>query len=123
GSEIIFRAALSACGAAATGSSQTSVLLIVPVFWDTSSHAPSADQSYGDQRVSSSIVVSGSSLWVWLDQIISCCGVDTMDLSRMYTSCWPSGDHNPAARLCLSAIIGASRPSTSDFSHTSQAPA
>src|SRR2546426_8746690 len=102
---MIFLAAVSACGAAATGTSQTSSLVSVVACDDTSSDAPSRDQSYANISFN---VVSGSSLWVWLDQIIIWCGVASLDFSREYTSCMPSGDHCAPTRLCSSAISGAS---------------
>src|SRR5882724_1042093 len=118
---MIFLAEVSACGTAAKGTSHTSDF-VSAASCATSSDAPSGDQSYGYRWVSLN-VVSGSSLWVWLDQSISCCGAASLDFSRVYTSCIPSGDHCGPVRLYSSAIIGTSRPSTSDFSHRPQAPA
>jgi hypothetical protein len=62
---MIFCAAVSACGAAATGTNQNSCIV------SASNHLPSGDQSQGIR-----VLPSGSSSWLWLDQTMSCCSGD-----------------------------------------------
>ncbi len=109
---MIFRAVASACGTAGTGNSHTSIRCVSLSSCNTRRLLPSEDQSHTTHSVLSD-AVSGSSIRLSADHSMIWPS-PVPGFPRQYARRVPSGDHCGETNES-SVMMGASRPSTSDF--------